>query len=69
MNKIVNPFRYLPIRQATCWGLVVLILTSIFCWQVGLRMTSLTQVNFAGDELCVAFARQLILLIILSLGL
>lgn len=69
MNKIVNPFRYLPVRQATCWGLVVLILTSIFCWQVGLRMTSLTQVNFAGDELWVAFARQLILWIILSLGL
>lgn len=67
MQKLLNPFRYLPIRQAMCWGLVALILTSILCWAVGLRVTSLTQINFAGDELWVATSRQLIVWVLFSL--
>ena len=65
-NKIVNPFKYLPLRQAWCWGVVALILTSIFCWQVGLRMTSITQVNFAGDRLWAATVRQLIVWVLFA---
>ena len=37
MKKLLNPFEYLPLRQAICWGVVAMILTSIFMWQVGLR--------------------------------
>ena len=67
LDKILNPFRYLSIRQATCWGLAALILTSILCWAVGLRVTSLTQMNYAGDELWVATVRQLIVWVLFSL--
>lgn len=59
-NKLLNPFRYLPLRQAICWGIVALILSAIFCWQVGLRMTSLTQVNYAGGSLARATAQQIV---------
>lgn len=59
-NKFINPFKYLPLRQAWCWGIVALILTSVFCWQVGLRMTSITQVNLLGDRLWAALCRQII---------
>lgn len=59
-SKFVNPFKYLPLRQAICWGIAALILTSIFFWQVGLRLTSITQLNLAGDRLWAATARQLI---------
>ena len=59
-NKFVNPFKYLPLRQAWCWGIAALILTSIFCWQVGLRMTSVTQINLLGDRLWAALCRQII---------
>lgn len=67
MKKILNPFRYLPIRQATCWGLVALILSAVLCWQAGLRITSLTQLNFAGDTLWAATARQVIVWVLFSL--
>lgn len=60
MNKVVNPFRYLPLRQALCWGIVAMILTSIFAWQCGLRLTSLTQVDFGGAALWQATLRQLL---------
>lgn len=66
-NKLLNPFRYMPIRQATCWGLVALILSAVLCWQAGLRITSLTQINFAGDALWVATARQMIVWVLFSL--
>ena len=66
-NKLLNPFRYMPIRQATCWGLVALILSAVLCWQAGLRITSLTQINFAGDALWVATARQVIVWVLFSL--
>ena len=59
MSKILNPFRYLPLRKSLCWGIAALILTSVLFWQAGLRLTSLTQVNFAGDHLLQATARQL----------
>ena len=51
MKKIVNPFNYLPLRQALCWGVVAMILTAVFMWQLGLRATSLTQIDFGGSAL------------------
>lgn len=61
MKKIINPFRYLPLRQALCWGIVALILTAIFTWQCGLRATSLTQIDFGGGALWQTTLRQLII--------
>ena len=60
MKKLINPFRYLPLRQALCWGIAAMILMSVFCWQVGLRMTSITQINYAGGSLMKATLQQLI---------
>ena len=60
MKKILNPFRYLPLRQAICWGIAALILTAIFCWQIGLRMTSITQINYAGGSLASATMQQVV---------
>lgn len=59
MSKILNPFRYMALRKSLCWGIAALILTSVLFWQAGLRLTSLTQINFAGDHLLQATARQL----------
>lgn len=61
MKKLLNPFEYLPLRQAICWGVVAMILTSIFMWQVGLRATSLTQIDFGGGALWRVTVAQLIL--------
>lgn len=58
MKRFLNPFEYLSLRKTFCWGVAALILTSIFVWQTGLRLSSLTQVNFAGDMLWAATARQ-----------
>ena len=58
LKKFLNPFEYMPLRKTLCWGIVALILISIFVWQAGLRLSSLTQVNFAGDMLWEATARQ-----------
>lgn len=66
MKKIFNPFHYLPVRQALCWGVVALILTSIFNWQVGLRATSLTQIDFGGGALWSATVRQIIIWLLFS---
>lgn len=66
MNKLINPFRYLPMRQAICWGIAVLIVTSIFVWQLGLRATSLTQVDFAGGPLWDATLRQMLIWMVYS---
>ena len=60
LKKILNPFPSLPLRQALCWGIVALILSAIFCWQVGLRVTSLTQVNYAGGSLASATLQQVV---------
>ena len=60
MKKILNPFRYLPLRQAICWGIAALILTAIFCWQIGLRVTSITQINYAGGSLASATLQQIV---------
>lgn len=60
MNKFLNPFEYLSLRKTLCWGIAALILVSIFMWQAGLRLSSLTQVNFAGDMLWVATVRQIV---------
>lgn len=60
IEKLKNPFKYLPLRQTICWGIVALILTAVYCWQVGLRMTSITQVNYAGGSLWDATLRQII---------
>lgn len=65
-EKFKNPFRYLPLRQAICWGIAALILTSIFCWQVGLRLTSLTQVNYAGGALWKATVQQVVVWLIFA---
>lgn len=59
-NKFLNPFKYLPLRQALCWGIAALILISVFFWQVGLRLTSITQLNLAGDRLWAATLRQVV---------
>lgn len=66
VEKFKNPFRYLPLRQALCWGIVTLILTSVFCWQVGLRMTSLTQINYAGGALWKATLQQIVVWLLFS---
>lgn len=66
LEKLKNPFRYLPLRQTICWGIVVLILISVFCWQVGLRMTSLTQVNYAGGALWKATLQQIAVWLLFS---
>ena len=60
MNRFLNPFGYLSLRKTLCWGIAALIVTSIFVWQTGLRLSSLTQVNFAGDALWMATARQVV---------
>ena len=59
MKKILNPFRYLPLRQALCWGIAAMILTAIFTWQCGLRATSITQIDFGGGSLLNATLRQI----------
>ena len=61
IKKIINPFRYLPLRQALCWGIVVMILTAIFEWQCGLRPTTLTQIDFGGGRLWNATLRQVLI--------
>ena len=66
MKKLINPFCYLPLRQAICWGVVAMILTAIFNWQCGLRATSLTQVDFGGGTLLSATVRQVVLWITFS---
>lgn len=66
IEKLKNPFRYLPLRQAICWGIVVMILTAVFCWQVGLRMTSITQVNYAGGALWKATVQQIVVWLLFS---
>lgn len=65
-KKILNPFHYLPLRQAWCWGIAAMILAAIFSWQVGLRATSLTQINYLGDALWAATLRQVILWLLFS---
>lgn len=60
LKKILNPFPSLPLRQALCWGIVALILSAIFCWQVRLRVTTLTQVNYAGGSLASATLQQVV---------
>lgn len=66
IEKLKNLFRYLPLRQAICWGIVAMILTAVFCWQVGLRMTSITQVNYAGGALWKATVGQLVVWLLFS---
>lgn len=60
MKKLINPFRYLPLRQAICWGIAALILVSVYCWQMGFCLTSITQINYAGGSLATATARQVV---------
>lgn len=60
IDKFINPFKYMALRKSLCWGIAALILTSVLFWQAGLRLTSLTQMNFAGDHLLQATGRQVI---------
>lgn len=60
MKTIINPFGRLPMRQAMCWGIAAMILTAIFCWQTGLRATSLTQINYAGGSLAESTLQQVV---------
>ena len=66
MNKFINPFKFMPLRKAMCWGIAFLILTSIYCWQIGLRMTSISQINYLGDRLWAATLRQIVVWLLLS---
>ena len=61
IKTIINPFGRLPMRQAMCWGIAAMILTAIFCWQTGLRATSLTQINYAGGSLAEAALQQVVI--------
>ena len=65
-EKLKNPFRFLPLRQAICWGIVAMILTAVYCWQVGLRVTSITQVNYAGGVLWKATLQQVAVWLLFS---
>ena len=56
-EKLINPFKYLSLRNALCWGIAALILASVFYWLNGLRPTSLTQLDFGGTRLWIATAR------------
>ena len=66
MKKILNPFDYLPLRQAICWGIAALILISVYCWQVGLLLSSLTQINYGGGALWRATAQQVVAWLLFS---
>lgn len=66
MKKFINPFRYMSLRTALCWGLAALILTSVFVWQVGLRLTSLTQINYLGERLWASTLRQVVVWLLFS---
>ncbi len=50
MKKLLNPFRYLAIRQIGCWGVAMMIMTAIYCWLLPLKMTSLTQVAIVLEQ-------------------
>lgn len=56
-EKLINPFKYLSLRNALCWGIAALILASVFYWLNGLRPTSLTQLDFGGTRLWIATVR------------
>lgn len=57
-EKLINPFRYLSLRQAMSWGIVALLLTSVYCWQNGISLESLTQITFAESTLFDCILRQ-----------
>lgn len=69
MKTIINPFGRLPMRQAMCWGIAAMILTAIFCWQIGLRATSLTQINYAGGSLAEATLQQVLVWLLFAVAL
>lgn len=50
MKKLLNPFRYLAMRQIGCWGVAMMIMTAIYCWLLPLKMTSLTQVAIVLEQ-------------------
>ncbi len=60
MKKFINPFKVMTLRTAICWGIAFLILISIYFWQMGLRLTSLTQLNYLNDRLWAATLRQIV---------
>ena len=60
MKKFLNPFKVMTLRTAICWGIAFLILTSIYFWQLGFRLTSLTQFNYLNDRLWAATLRQIV---------
>ena len=66
MKKFINPFKFISLRTAWCWGIATLILCSIYCWQIGLRLTTLSQTNYLGDRLWAATLRQVIVWVLLS---
>lgn len=57
-EKLINPFRYLSLRQAMSWGIVALLLTSVYCWKTEIRLESLTQLSFEGGTLFDSVLRQ-----------
>lgn len=57
-EKLINPFRYLSLRQALCWGIVALISISLYCWKTEITLESLTQISFVGGTLCASIFRQ-----------
>ena len=60
MKKFLNPFKVMTLRTAICWGIAFLILTSIYFWQLGFRLTSITQFNYLNDRLWAATLRQIV---------
>lgn len=69
MKKLLNPFRYLPVRQTACWGLAVMIMTAIYSWLLPLKMTSLTQIMLLTEpqRLWVSTLEQLTVWVVFTL--
>lgn len=68
MKKLLNPFRYLAGGRALAWGLVVLILTSIFSWQTGVVARGNMSIGYADGyvSLLAATLRMLVLWLVFA---
>jgi len=67
IEKLKNPFRYLSLTSALIWGSIALILTSVYCWQTGLALESLTQISFHGHGFWCSTVRQVTMWLFFSL--
>ena len=55
MEKVLNPFRYLSLRNAWCWGIVALILLTILSWLIGLPVWCGKSIWIAGAGITAAW--------------